>query len=549
MVGSVITLIALALPVMMGASTAYAGPGDLDPSFSRDGRVLTDIVGGDDTATAVAIQPDGRIVAAGFSTPRGGARRFALARYDPDGTRDLSFGSQGIVTTRLGDQSTAEAVAIQPDGKIVVAGLANHPERGWDFAVARYEPDGTLDDSFDGDGRLTTDFDDGPDGASALAMQPDGRILVAGESTGDFASARYESDGDLDTSFGGDGRVRTDFAGLGDGAHALALQPDGKPVLAGYATESPGSLVDRVIAVARYEPDGDLDSSFAGDGRATVDILGSAADALAMQQDGRLVTAGRWGLVGFDPSGSLDSSFGEEGWARPHVSYVRGVAVQTDDALVAAGSTPGDFQVGRWNPDGSRDVAFGAVRSPYLSFSIPGAFTDFGLSRDDSARAVAIQQDGKVVVVGRSAAGYDGPGDFAVARYLVDRSTPGDADADGVTDGRDHCPRRYRADEPDGCPHYAREVTIRYSDREGAFVGHVFSPQRRCKRYPTRVVIFKRERPGDVRIGRTGYPPGYSVPSHPRPGRYYAQVRGSYWWPDLLGICEAARSPLLRVTK
>ena len=92
-------------------------------------------------------------------------------------------------------------------------------------------------------------------------------------------------------------------------------------------------------------------------------------------------------------------------------------------------------------------------------------------------------------------------------------------------------------------------MTIRYSDREGAFVGHVFSPQRRCKRYPTRVVIFKRERSGDVRIGRTGYPPGYSVPSHPRPGRYYAQVRGSYYWPDLLGICEAARSPLLRVTK
>ena len=254
--GRLVALIGLALPALQGASTAYAGPGDHDGSFSRDGRVLTDIAGSDDTATALAVQPDGKIVAAGFTSPPSGGRRFALVRYDPNGSRDRSFGSDGVVTTRLGDHSTAEAAAIQPDGKIVVAGLANHPERGWDFAVARYEPDGTLDGSFAGDGRLTTDFDDGPDGANALVLQPDGMILVAGESEGDFALARYEPDGDLDPILSGDGLATTDFSGFADGANALALQPDGKPVLAGYATEPPGNTLDRFPAVARYEPDG-----------------------------------------------------------------------------------------------------------------------------------------------------------------------------------------------------------------------------------------------------------------------------------------------------
>jgi uncharacterized delta-60 repeat protein len=546
---ALIAPIGAAALVLAGTATAYADPGDLDPSFSRDGRVLTDIAGGRDVATAVAVQPDRKMVAAGFSSPRGGGRRFALVRYDPGGSLDRSFGADGVVATHLGNQSTAEAVAIQPDGKIVVAGLANRSQSGWDFAVARYNADGTLDSSFAGDGRLTTDFDDGPDGANALALEPDGRILVAGESKGDFASARYQNDGDLDTSYGGDGLVRTDFAGLGDGAYALALQPDGKPVLTGYATEPSGDLVDRVMAVARYEPDGDLDQSFgAGDGRTTVDVLASAADAVAAERDGRLVIAGRWGLVGLDPNGSLDSSFGYQGRAGgADVNYVRGLAAQSDGALVAAGSTPGDFQVARWSSNGDLDVGFGEVESAHSRFSIAGAMTDFGLFRDDEARALAIQPDGKIVVAGRSTSHDEGPGDFALARYRVDDG-PADADADGVTDGRDRCPRRYNIREPDGCPHYSRSVTIRYSDRDQAFKGRIWTSQPRCISI-ARVVVFKRERSGDVRIHGTGYGPRYSVTAHPEPGRYYALIRDDYRWIDLLGICEPARSPLLRVKR
>ncbi len=547
-------MLAVAVP-----ATVYAEAGDLDPSFSRDGRVLTDI-GGDDKATAIAIQPDGNIVVAGFSSPPGGTRRFALVRYEPNGERDPSFGSDGIVTTRFGDESVAQALAIQPDGRIVVAGIASTSERGWDFALARYNPDGSLDTTFSGDGRLTTDFNGGADAAHALALQPDGRIVLGGESEGDFAAARYEPGGQLDSSFGGDGLVRTDFAGGSDVAYALALQPDGKLVLAGSATQSSGYF-DWVPAVARYEADGDLDPAFSGDGRATADFLASgshgtrAAHGVVVQQNGRIVLAGP-GLLGYAPDGSLDPAFGDAGWGRGDAGYARGlVAQQPDGWLVAVGtndSTLGDFEVDLWSPSGLLDSTFGDVPPAHSSTSAGGALTGFGIYSADEARAAAIQQDGKIVVAGMSFPGYDGPGytadpaDFAVARYRVDRLPPNDADADGVRDALDLCPRLYNSKESDGCPHYPRSVTIRYSNRAHAFKGRVLTPEPRCIGHI--VDIFKRRRGGDVKID-SDYPPSYTVRYPRRRGRYYAKVRDDLTYRDRFGVCEPARSPLLRVRK
>jgi uncharacterized delta-60 repeat protein len=538
----------------------YADPGDLDPSFSRDGRVLTGIAG-DDKATAIAIQPDGKIVIAGFSSPPGGTRRFALVRYEPNGDRDPAFGSDGIVTTRFDDESAAQTLAIQPDGRIVVAGIASHPERGWDFALARYNPNGSPDTTFSGDGRLTTDFDGGADAAHALALQPDGRIVLGGESKGDFAAARYQPGGQLDSSFGGDGLVRTDFAGGSDVAYALALQPDGKLVLAGSATQSSG-FFDWVPAVARYEADGDLDPSFSGDGRATADFLASglhgtrAAHGVVAQQNGRIVLAGP-GLLGYAPDGSLDPGFGDGGHGEGDAGYARGLVAQPDGWLIAVGSNDsllGDFEVDRWSPNGLLESTFGDVPPAHSSFSAGGALTGFGIYSADEARAAAIQQDGRIVVAGMSFPGYDEPGDiaqpadFAVARYRVDR-LPHDADADGIADARDFCPRLYTSHEPDGCPHYPRSVTIRYSNRAHAFKGRVLTPQPRCSGYSTRVDIFKRRRGGDVKIGY-GYPqPNYTVRYPRRPGRYYAKLRDDFLYPDRLGVCAPARSPLLRVRK
>jgi len=216
--------------------------------------VTTDF-GGSDYGFSVALQPDGKIVVAGYA---GGD--FALARYNSDGALDTSFGSGGKVTTDFGGSYHPDgfSVALQPDGKIVVAGYA-----GGDFALARYNSDGALDTSFGSGGKVTTDFG-GSDAGYSVALQPDGKIVVAGYAGLDFALARYNSDGALDTSFGTGGKVTTDFSGGRDVGYSVALQPDGKIVVAGYAG------VD--FALARYNSDGALDTSFGSGGKVTTDF-------------------------------------------------------------------------------------------------------------------------------------------------------------------------------------------------------------------------------------------------------------------------------------
>src|SRR4051794_14296359 len=202
------------------ALPAPLAPGDLDVSFSGDGRQTTDF-GGSDAATAVAVQADGKIVVAGSSDGN-----FALARYGVDGTPDASFSGDGLVTTDLGAADDGQGVAIQADGKIVVAGGS-----GGNFALARYTAAGSLDTSFSGDGLQTTDFG-AADGATAVAVQPDGRIVAGGSSGGDFALARYDTAGGLDTSFSGDGKQTTDF-GASDSSSDLAITANGAIVVVG----------------------------------------------------------------------------------------------------------------------------------------------------------------------------------------------------------------------------------------------------------------------------------------------------------------------------
>jgi uncharacterized delta-60 repeat protein len=552
------------------APNTQAAPGDLDPTFSGDGKVLTDIAGGDDGASAAAIQADGKIVAAGFSSQAAGGRTFAVVRYDSAGLPDPSFGDDGIVTTSFGgDSAAARALAIEADGDIVVAGTSSQPETGWDFALARYEPDGSLDPSFGDNGRVTTDFDDVANGINALVVQPGGKLVVAGESRGDFALARYDTDGSLDTSFSGNGVVTTDFAGMADTAYAVALQGDGRIVAAGSAFEKQDFYdAPQFFALARYQADGTPDSTFSGDGILITDIsdyFGDArAHAVALQQDGKIVLGGVIGdeqfsdlglfsdlVVGrYNPGGSPDPSFDAEG--RLDSSGARALAIQANGGVLAAGWTwftrSEDFLVARWYASGGLDYEFGGPRHPELPLRPPGAVADFGPFNVDRARALAIQPDGKIVAAGRSAPDYDKPGDFALTRFRMDSMDPADADADGVADDLDLC-SHVSGSGPDGCSHYARTVTIRYSNRDTAFRGRVSSDQRDCLRYPQdpRVAIF-RHRPGeDVRVGRTGSGPAYWVRFPRRRGWYYAKVKRSLDW--RFGVCEGARSPLLRVTK
>ena len=276
------------------ALARYNPNGALDPTFSGDGKQTTDFGGepGIDVATAVAMQTDGKIVAVGRGGPEGD---FALARYKSNGSLDPTFSGDGKQTTGFGGY--ASAVAIQSNGKIVVAGNG-----GGSFALARYKPNGSLDPTFSGDGKLTTNFGQFSDVAEGVVIQPNGKIVAVGSvgTTGgqDFALARYNPNGALDPTFSGDGKQTTDFGGGSDGASGVALQGDGEIVAAGCAC--PDDVNARDFALARYKPNGALDPTFSGDGKQTTDFGASEdrANGVAVQGDGKIVAVGRGGPKG-----------------------------------------------------------------------------------------------------------------------------------------------------------------------------------------------------------------------------------------------------------
>ena len=420
-----------ALALFAFAAPADAAPGDLDPTFDFDGRQTTDIGSG---GRSVAVQQDGKIVVAGSQTMNFGSRYtngpssdVTLVRYHRDGSLDTSFGDGGKRFTDFGTRDEASSLAIQADGKIVVAGYS---ECGCPFApsgddsdviIARYNADGTLDPSFSGDGKETTDFrPNGDDYGSSVAIQPDGAIVVAGasgsEESGseeefDVALVRYRPDGSLDTSLGGDGKETTDFGSSTDSGTSVAIQADGRIVVAGLS-DRPGTGLD--VLLARYHPDGALDASFSGDGWETTDF-GSEYDSgrsVVVQPDGRIVVAGRATLARYLPGGGLDTSFGGDGWERPapYVAGDRSAALQADGKIVVGGTFKHgdrayDFGLTRYRPGGGLDTSFGGDGLQT---------TDFG-AEGDNGQNLALQGDGKIVV-----AGYTIPGrefQFAVARY------------------------------------------------------------------------------------------------------------------------------------
>lgn len=326
----------------------------------------------------------------------------------PPGSLDPSFnpcpatptgpcgGKEAPPIRRVRDE--AQGVAVQPDdGKIVVAGST--------FALARYNANGTLDPTFDGDGKVRTDFGGTDDEASALAVQ-DGKLVVAGVSGGDFALARYQQNGTLDPDFGSSGRVRTPIGNAGDRADALAVQ-DGKILLGGQSFNPATAQAD--FALARYNSLGGLDPGFGGAGKVVTDMGGQAA-AFGLALAGTdIVAAGvafagddaDFALARYGSSGAVDPSFGSNGRVRTSVgnasSWSYDVAVQPEDGKILAVGDSYDGAtwaavVTRSNPDGSADAGFG--NGGQLTFSFGGD--------SDSADGVDVS-DGKIVVAGQSA--------------------------------------------------------------------------------------------------------------------------------------------------
>ncbi|MFD0273974.1 calcium-binding protein [Kitasatospora sp. NPDC127111] len=393
-------------------AVAVAAPGDLDPTFGTGGRVTTDFGGGEDDADAVAVQSDGKIVAVGYA---GAFGDFALARYNPDGSLDSGFGTGGRVTTDFnGGSDGARGVAIQSDGKIVVVGHSEVPDGGvgW-FSLVRYNTNGSLDSGFGTGGKVVVDFGTGgADDAFGVAVQSDGKIVAAGLSGGDFALARLNTNGSPDTGFGTGGKVTTDFAGGADAARGLALQSDGKTVAVGYTGNSTGNYD---FALARYNTDGSPDTSFSSDGKVATTFGGvDFGHAVAIQPDGRIVAAGYTGsdfaIARYNTSGNLDGSFDTDGKVTTDFG---GSEVAYGVAVQSDGRI---VVVGDSASGGASDFALARYNpdgSLDTGFSGDGKVTtDFG-GGFDQALGVALQSDGRIV-----AAGYGGPGvDFALARY------------------------------------------------------------------------------------------------------------------------------------
>jgi uncharacterized delta-60 repeat protein len=328
----------------------FKANGRLDRTFSVDGTVTTDFRRrGGEAALGVAVQPDGKIVAVGYvgahrdyGLSSGRNPRFALARYEVDGTLDPSFSGDGKVTTDLfdGARSYAEAangLVIQADGKIVVAGEAARAGA----ALVRYNADGTLDHAFGTAGSVLV-----PNRRSrfqGVAIDATGHIVAAGTSEAGFAVARYLADGTTDTSFAQDGWAITQFAFSWAVANSVAVQPDGKIVAGGDWTVVcwEGGHCDDVVVLARYTADGSPDPLFGDGGVVTSDFKGWI-NAIAVQSDGKIVGAGavvgRFALVRYNTDGSPDLSFGGDGRVSVFPSSeARTVAIQADGKIVAAG--------------------------------------------------------------------------------------------------------------------------------------------------------------------------------------------------------------------
>lgn len=394
------------------AVVRYNTNGSLDTSFGDNGRVFTDVGGRNDIMRAIAIQPDGKIVAAGTTKAYFNANKtteYCVVRLNVDGTFDTTFGTNGIVTTDVGNLSSsnaANALGLQPDGKIVVAGT-----RDYDCAIVRYNPDGTLDTSFGSGGIVITDiagvsWAGNYEPAYALDIQSDGKIVIAGTSKRGFYMARYNTTGSLDTSFGGTGIIIMD-ASTYSIAYALAIQTDGKIVIAGETASD--------TAIVRFNTDGSLDTGFGGTGKIRTSIVsgyGDSANALRIQSDGKILIAGHagsWGnfsLARLNTDGSFDTSFGSSGKILTDLgrSYEKAYAlgIQSDGKIVVAGDGDGDFAVVRYNRTGSIDTSFGTTGK---------VITDIGNDSTEAAYALAIQSDGKIVVAGTSG------GDIAIVRY------------------------------------------------------------------------------------------------------------------------------------
>jgi uncharacterized delta-60 repeat protein len=423
------------------AVVKYSSTGTLQTSFGGGDGIATVSFNAseDEGARAIAVSGSGSVLIAGDD----GLGNFAVARLLSNGSLDTSFDSDGRKVISMGTGSRAVGVHRNSAGRITLAGVGSTPEGGSDFAAVRLNSSGSNDNTFGSASKVFIDFDTADDFAQDVVVGPDNKPIVVGTrlvtgnapfGNGDFAVVRYNTNGTLDTSFSFDGRQTTDFGG-DDRATAVARQSDGKIVVAGYSSTGPGGF--RQFAVARYNSNGTLDTSFSGDGKQTVNF--GSVDAYAwdmrLQGDGKIVIVGSvggtsatngFGVVRLNSNGSLDTSFSGDGkqivnFGTSMTPVARGVTLQGDGRIVISGWAGFDAALARLNTNGTLDT----------SFSGDGKLTEELGNTTDYYYAVDTDSNGKIVVGGST--GFN----MFVARYnangTLDTSFDGDGKKTGVT--------------------------------------------------------------------------------------------------------------------
>ena len=428
------TLVLVLIVFLITAKAFAASPGSLDPTFGVAGKLARDFPSGI-FIDGAAIQADGKILLVG-SLQNGSTRDFVVLRMLADGSPDAAFGSGGTVTTDFqGRFDDASDVALQTDGKIVVVGSSS--VNGFsDIAAARYLPNGSLDTSFDGDGKFILTMFPGQVGdfLRTVAIQPDGKIVAGGGADSSVVLMRLNIDGSLDAQFDSDGVAVTTIGTGGSKFQELAVLPDGRLVAAG---SNGGSCI-----AARYNSNGTLDTSFAALGRF---IAGTGfftqCIGMAVQADGKYVLAGQASpgnqydsfIMRLNVDGTLDASFNSNGYAVKNVNpagadLFTDIQVQSDGKLLAVGAGGGfpiyDFTVGRFATSGAFDTTFGG-----------GGLLTTDITGNDSATVCLIYGD-KLLVVGDNGGDGSSSQGIRAARFnlTVTPSASSDFDGDGTAD-------------------------------------------------------------------------------------------------------------------
>lgn len=419
-------LAAAAIGGFLPCLTASAAPGDLDPTFGVGG-LAEPFAGMEGYVNALARQTDGKLIAVGW---RG--HEWAIARYTSDGKHDPTFSGDGEITIDFSDgRDEATAVVIQPDGRIVVGGIARNPT--WsDFAVVRLNADGTMDTTFSDDGKVVTQLTTDSrvhDDISSVLLQPDGKILAIGTTAynnGQFTAVRYLPSGEIDSAFG----IKILGYNSGSACGAACLQPDGRILIAGRSLVRSGHGDGTQFTMCRLLADGTLDMSFGSSGWEIWDPTpaggGESATSIVLQQDGKILVSGtsnesaavmRYHSSGPTPDGSFS---GDGKLLIPPAGAIGYPSVECiarpDGKMLLAGWRPDIGPAGwclaRLTPTGTFDATFsgdGMLPPPPALTSTAGYIMD-----------TLQQPDGKVVVAWM----------FGIARFIIDE----DSDSDGLDD-------------------------------------------------------------------------------------------------------------------